>query len=285
MMYIIKNMLLIIGLLYCMIASSMASTISDQLIELNNIKHEMYIGNNNMQYNITELEDLIRILSNVQEQGKYIIVNIPSYTLYAYENGNLVFTSKIIVGKTTSKTPIMKNNLTAVKLNPDWTVPASLVKHDILSGIKKQNFSWIDKHNITAIDQYGIKHNPKSLNLDDLKNSKFIWRQPPGINNALGIIKFELDNNKNIYIHDTNRRDLFTSENRRYSSGCVRLEKYLDLAAWLLNKSPDDIEQMLQNKVTRYLRIEPVPVDIVYSTIYMTNNSIIKYNDVYHMMK
>ena len=65
-------------------------------------------------------------------------------------------------------------------------------------------------------------------------SSRYTLVQDPGAGNALGKIKFMFDNPFGVYLHDTPTRAPFKYINRAVSHGCMRVEKPLQFAEYLL---------------------------------------------------
>lgn len=227
------------------------------------------------------LADAQTILAEVPSTGKFILVNIPNFTLYAYEDGKLVLTSKIISGREQRKTPLLTSNLYAIKFNPDWTVPPGIVKGDIIPKLKKGKYEWFTEHGVVAVAADGRHIDPATITYEDYLANRYKWYQPSGDDNALGVMKFELDNNKNIYLHDTNQRKLFARNSRAYSSGCVRVESYRELASWLTGKPLEAVDAELAKGKTYTMRVPKVTVKIAYSLAMPDGEKVNYFYDVY----
>lgn len=183
-------------------------------------------------------------------QGKSVIVNLASQQLRAYENGQLVLTSKVIVGKPATPTPVMSDYIESVTINPTWNVPASIAERTYGG----------QKVSIVA-----------------------------GPDNPLGKLRIDMNNRERIYLHHTNHPDLFSRSSRLFSAGCVRVEKAYDLAQWLTgydwNAAAGDQtlrtnrEQLikLKTKVPVYLEYRPVEV--------LATGKVKYYNDPYHHIR
>ncbi|WP_170920796.1 L,D-transpeptidase family protein [Enhydrobacter aerosaccus] len=131
---------------------------------------------------------------------------------------------------------------------------------------------------------YAIKFNPSWTPTPWMIRNEAAHYMPPGPQNPLGRILFEMDNDQLVYLHDTNQRDLFNRQNRAFSHGCVRVEKARQLAAWALGVSEKDIEQMIGHGGTYAVPLpEPIPVSLVYNTRFPNENGqSVLYPDVYH---
>ena len=194
--------------------------------------------------------------------NRYIIVNVPGQHATLVENSVTRWKHRAIAGAVKTPTPQLSVNATGVILNPWWEVPKSL------SG------------------EVSGKRGYVAVRGKDGKVQR--WRQPPGPSNALGKIKFVMQNPHAIYLHDTNNRGLFDARARFLSHGCIRTEHILDLAAELLGDdggewSREKIDAALASgKSTPANFVKPVPVYIVYfSAAALVDGKIVTYQDLY----
>ena len=206
---------------------------------------------------------------------RYLLVNTAGFHLTAIENDASVLTMRIIVGRDYRSTPSFNGALSHMVLNPYWNVPASIAANDLLP--KQQSDPKFftqggfklypgNNRNAEAID-------PETIDWRNLKRGfPYFLRQDPGKRNALGRIKFMLANPFNIYLHDTPSKSLFQRDIRTFSSGCIRLEKPLELAAFALNQEnlPEKfIEDLDSDKtITKHLP-KPLPIYLVYITAWI----------------
>jgi len=194
--------------------------------------------------------------------SRYIIVNVPGQFATLVENSQTRWKHRAIAGATKTPTPQLSVNATGVILNPWWEVPPSISKE--------------------------AAGKPGYVAVKGADGKVQRWRQPPGPKNALGQIKFVMQNPQNIYLHDTSNRGLFDAHARFLSHGCIRTEKILDLAAELLG---DDGGEWTQDRIDAALAsgktvqanfVKPIPVYIVYfSTAALTDGSLVQYSDLY----
>ncbi len=163
----------------------------------------------------------------------FLLVNIPAFALKVWDNDSVVLTSKVIVGKPTTPTPLLHSAISNMVTYPNWTIPQSIIKKDILPALKvnpgylaSKGFSLVDYHGET-VDPYSVKWSKY--------NDGIPWKivQGSGDDNALGIFKFNFSNPYSVYLHDTNQRYLFGNSNRALSHGCVRVQKWEALAFYI----------------------------------------------------
>ena len=172
-----------------------------------------------------------------QAQGapRLVLVNIRGAYLTGMDSaGKDVITMRTIVGKKDTPTPTIDTYATSIVTHPYWNVPKSIAIKEILPKAKL-NDSYLEKNKIEVIDKKGEVVDPTQLDWDELSadNFPYRFRQETGEDNSLGLLKVEIKNPLAIYLHDTNARYLFKSENRYRSHGCVRVEHPTDLANFM----------------------------------------------------
>ncbi|OOR99082.1 L,D-transpeptidase [Canicola haemoglobinophilus] len=213
-----------------------------------------------------------------------IFVNIPSYQLHYYRDGQLVLTSKVIVGKQARKTPVMYSKLSNVVVNPPWTPTTLLINEDIVPKIKRDP-DYVARNGYTISDSSGQVIDPHSIDWSSI-GSRFPYRirQAPG-DSALGNYKFNMPSSDAIYLHDTPSRGLFAKKNRALSSGCVRVEKSDQLATILLQEAgwtEERKQKVLSSKKTTSANIRSDnPVYLYYVTAWVENGVVQTLPDIY----
>jgi murein L,D-transpeptidase YcbB/YkuD len=184
-----------------------------------------------------------------------------------------VWEARTQIGRAARQTPTFRADMKYLVLNPDWTVPPTILAQDVLEGMRKKQDT-IARKRLTILDQQGRVVDPASIDWQNATrgNFRYTLRQPPGPDNALGRIKFIFPNQHSIFLHDTPSRDLFSSDQRTFSSGCIRVDHPLDLAALLLEGQDGWTRTRIQERVdseesqTVFLTT-PLPVVIVYWTV------------------
>jgi murein L,D-transpeptidase YcbB/YkuD len=200
-----------------------------------------------------------------------IIANIPEYKLHVFEQGREVHSMNIVVGKAANKTVIFSDQLKYVVFNPYWNVPRNIVLREILPSMQK-NTNYLRRNN---------------MEITGYQDKLPVIRQKPGPGNALGKVKFIFPNQYNIYFHDTPAKVLFTRQKRAFSHGCIRLQKPMLLANYLLQSysewTPELIESAKNNKTERWITLDqPVPVWITYFTAWVNPEGVINFReDIY----
>ncbi|MDX5436365.1 MAG: L,D-transpeptidase family protein, partial [Pontibacter sp.] len=193
---------------------------------------------------------------------KYIWVNIPEYKMYIYEDPDNdpeaereyreVMNMRVVVGKTMNATPIFSDKLEYVVLAPYWNVPNSIVEKEIKPKMLS-NPGWLASQNMEIVTK---EKNPQHVSPSSIdwagvteKNFPYMVRQRPGGKNALGDLKFLFPNEYAIYLHDTPADALFSQTQRGFSHGCVRLEKPVELAKYLLQDMPEWDESRIRQTI------------------------------------
>jgi murein L,D-transpeptidase YcbB/YkuD len=229
---------------------------------------------------------------------RYVVVNIPSANVEAIEAGKVVRRYIAVVGKPDHPSPLVEAKISSINLNPTWTVPASIVKNEMIPHMQA-NPGYLAKEHIRIFDQNGAEVDPTTINWATNSATAFTLRQDSGVTNSLGTLRIDMPNKDAVYMHDTPSKGLFSASLRFGSHGCVRVSKVQDLAAWLLENNiasdPNIANQtgwtpeMLSAAITRGMRmdvklVKQVPVAWVYLTGYATPDHVVHFrNDVYNL--
>jgi murein L,D-transpeptidase YcbB/YkuD len=176
--------------------------------------------------------------------GRAVLIDAASATLYMLEDGHIVDSMKVIVGKPAEPTPELKTALTAAYVNPYWHVPPDLVRTLTAPNVLKLGDDYLTSHGyevVTSYDSDAQVIDPDTVDWQAVADGRetVLVRQRPGPANSMGHIKFSLAAGDGIYLHDTPKKELFDQDDRDLSSGCVRLEDAPRLARWLVGDSVD----------------------------------------------
>jgi len=206
-------------------------------------------------------------------RGRFVIVDIAGFHVGLHEEGNIVWTSRAQVGKPYRNTPVFKSAIRYLEFNPTWTIPPGILSKDILPAVKRDP-EYLKKRNINVIDRDGNVIDQSSIDWSQYtgRSLPYILRQEPGPDNALGQVKFIFPNEHFVYLHDTPSKSLFARSERIFSSGCIRVEKPLELAELLLNNPKEwnaaKITEIINSKQTAKIFLpEPMPVLLLYWTV------------------
>lgn len=220
---------------------------------------------------LTMVNDSIAKIQNLVFTDRTTIINIPTYTMYVYDNQKLTMRMKVIVGKKKRPTPIMTSYIDGIEFNPVWVVPNTILVEDHLPKIQ-QDPNFFETSNIEVEDHDGNVVDPNDVEWDEISIHDFpyVFKQKPGKKNALGLVKFNLQNYEAVYMHDTSQPELFKGPSRALSSGCIRLEKAGKFACWLLDLDADGVREIIDTGETETKPLEKlVAVHITYLPVWI----------------
>lgn len=220
---------------------------------------------------------------------RYVFVNVPAYHLIAASNGEINLSMRVVVGRPQRATPIFSDNIRMVEFNPDWHVPPTIAREDVLPNLIKNPLYALEHKNVRMY-QNGVEIDPTTVDWTTANIRNYRLRAPPGPRNPLGTVKFLFPNRFDVYLHDTSEPGLFTKTDRAISSGCVRVASPADLANWLLgpdqaNWSEDRRARiMASERQTRLIMKNPVPVYLAYITAWLGEDQVPAFRqDIYKL--
>ncbi|MGA9478487.1 MAG: L,D-transpeptidase family protein [Desulfobacterales bacterium] len=223
--------------------------------------------------------------------ARYLLVNAADYRLTVVENGQPLWDMRVVVGRDYRRTPVFSADLQYLEINPYWNVPQKIAVEDILPKVK-QNPEYLVRKHFKVFENWRAGANeidPLTVDWSKVtkRNFHFKLRKEPGPSNDLGRIKFVLPNRFAVFLHDTPNRKLFSKRYRSYSSGCIRLEKPLELAEYLLSDDPkwtyQDILRAVDSEQNRIVRLKKtVPVHLLYWTAWVDSEGGVNFRkDIY----
>lgn len=227
-----------------------------------------------------------------QDLGKRsVLVNIANYQLDAVDEGKTVLSMRVVVGKPYRRTPVFSDEITHLVLNPFWSVPQTIAVEDILPIVQK-NPEYLIKEKIKVLQGWGkgVKEvDPITYDWREVTPENFRVRflQEPGPKNRMGRIKFLFPNKYDIYLHDGPYKDLYLLSQRPFSSGCIRVEKPIELAVFLMKGDPQWTSESLSSEIEKgkeeTVKLpEPVPIHLLYWTIWTEEDGTIQFRrDIY----
>ncbi len=177
-----------------------------------------------------------------------IEVNIPDYSVAVTAGDLVLMSSRVVVGKPDTPTPVFSDRMRYVLINPAWEVPELIVKKEILPRL--DHFTHLG---------YEVK----------TVGGRVVVRQPPGEDNALGRLAFMFPNDHSVYLHDTPARALFDEDMRALSHGCVRVEDPERLAEIVLNWPETRLEAAIGGAERTVFLPQPLPIHIEYFTAFV----------------
>jgi murein L,D-transpeptidase YcbB/YkuD len=217
------------------------------------------------------VKDSIEKIKRLLLSDSAVIVNIPTYSLYAYDKQKLVMSMKAIVGSSAHPTSLITSYIDDVEFNPVWIVPHTVLFEDELPKIQEDS-EFFRKNDMKVFDRNGHEVNPTEVDWTDVDVNDFpyVFKQNPGKENELGLIKFNLRDNQEIYMHDTSHQESFKKHMRALSSGCIRIEQPGKLASWLLGMDKDEVKSELDIGDTKTKKLKaPLIVYITYIPVWI----------------
>jgi murein L,D-transpeptidase YcbB/YkuD len=220
-----------------------------------------------------------------------LLVNVADFRLELAEEGAPTLAMRVIAGRLARRTPFFTGEITSILLNPSWTVPEKIAIEDKLPLILEDPF-YLEDNGFKVLAPKGgtwREINPASVDWKRVSKDHFPYqlRQSPGPNNALGRIKFQVPNRHDIYLHDTPSRSLFARTERTFSSGCIRVERALDLAERLLAADPAWTRERIKKTISTGETVSvplpaPLPVYLLYWTAWVDREGLLQFReDVY----
>jgi murein L,D-transpeptidase YcbB/YkuD len=232
--------------------------------------------------------NVVRLRSFSGDLGsRFVMVNIPAAAVETVEGGVVHSHHVAGVGKIDRQSPIMQTKATEINFNPFWTVPASLIKKDLIPKMKADP-SYLTDEKIRVFNKEGQEVSPQSINWNTNEATNFKYRQDTGADiNSLGVVRINIPNPYGVYMHDTPSKGIFGDDFRFVSSGCVRVQDVRDYVAWLLEDNPgwgrDQIDEVIRTGARTDVKLtNPVNVYWVYITAWATPDGIVQFRpDIY----
>lgn len=230
-----------------------------------------------------------RVRVETEHPDRYIVVNIPAFMAYVIENDRVVLQSKVVVGKgdkRSTKTPTMTTIMSEIVWNPYWAPPFKYSVNKTVSGWKR-NKNYLLQERLSVLKRDDMTFVPNSQITEAILRSKdYLIVQTPGDDNMLGKALFMLDNEHDVYMHDTNSPNLFDHKNRNHSLGCIRVQQWLQIASWALDRpTPQILAEVGTGEMTFHKLEENIPVFVVYRTADVVNGEVVYYPDLYNWVK
>ena len=221
---------------------------------------------------------------DIPPEGRYVMVDTAGARLYMIDDGRIVDSMKVIVGKAdpSTQTPMLASTIYYATLNPLWHVSPELVRSLIARNVLAQGLSYLKTHGYQVMSADGSDQllDPAKVNWHAVAAGKDLVRvrQLPGPANSMGQIKIGFPNSDDIYLHDTPNKDLFAQDDRNLSHGCIRLEDAERLGRWLLGREPQAASAEPEQHV---LLPTPVPIYVTYLTAHAQDGQLSFVDDIY----
>jgi len=198
-----------------------------------------------------------------------LLVDIAGFKITYFKASQPIWRSRVQVGMAYRTSPIFKSEVNYITLNPTWTVPPTILRKDVLPKVRK-DINYLREHNIRVLDSSGKQLDPATI--DWYKPGNITLRQDAGDDAALGKAVIRFPNAYAVYLHDTPHQKLFNKSQRAFSSGCIRVERALELVELLLAETPAwdkaAIDKALATGKTRNVTLaKRVPILLAYWTV------------------
>jgi murein L,D-transpeptidase YcbB/YkuD len=222
------------------------------------------------------------LLHNIPEN--LLLVDVAGFKVTYFKGGEAIWKSRVQVGMAYRTTPIFKSEVNYITLNPTWTVPPTILRKDVLPKVRK-NLSYLRNNNIRVLDSTGAQLDPASI--DWSRPGNVTLRQDAGPDAALGKAVIRFPNPYAVFLHDTPHQKLFDKSQRAFSSGCIRVERALELVELLLEETPnwdgEAINKTLAAGKTRNVTLAArVPIMLAYWTVDAVNENKVAFKpDIY----
>ncbi len=226
---------------------------------------------------------------SLNHTSEFVLINIPEAEAWYFKNNALALKMRTVVGKKTTQTPTIASYIPSITTFPYWNVPRDIAIKEILPKIQK-NENYLEQNNFDVVDANSTVVDDDGLNWNDFneKDFPYYFRQATGSDNALGVVKFNLENPFSIFLHGTSNQKTFANEYRFLSHGCIRLENPFDLANALL-RGKLDIEELKEGKKDQVQSVKPlpdkIPTFIIYMPVRIDGKTVTFLNDVYGLIK
>jgi L,D-transpeptidase YcbB len=228
--------------------------------------------------------NVVRLRSHSGNLGqRYVVVNIPAALVETVEGGVVQSRHAAGVGKIDRQSPILASKITEVNFNPFWTVPASIIRKDLIPKMQKEpNYLTDNKIRIFSGDR---ELNPSQVNWFSDEATRYRFRQDPGGElNSMGFVRINIPNPHGVYMHDTPSKGIFGDDFRFVSSGCVRVQNVRDYITWILKDTPgwsrEQIDAVFKSGERMDAKIaNPPNIYWTYVTAWATPDGLVQFRD------
>jgi L,D-transpeptidase YcbB len=231
----------------------------------------------------------MRDLMATRPEDRYILVNAAAFQLEAVERGEVQQRHRVIAGRVERQTPVVKATVKALNFFPFWRVPDSVATLDLIPKLRKEpEYLAKEKIRVLASEFNGRELEVGNVDWNTATSTQIKFRQDPGPQNALGLVRIDMPNSEGVYMHDTPMKQLFAQRGRSFSAGCVRVQDVFKLADWIARyevgwdqpgRAQDvvDAGQALDLTLTRQ-----IPVYFTYITAWAEPNGQVQFRpDIY----
>lgn len=216
---------------------------------------------------------------------RYILVNVPAYQMQVMEGDTPALAMRVIVGQPANQTPLFSDEMTYVVFSPYWNIPPDILRKETLPRVARDP-DYLRRNNMEVIGTSGELVDASAIDWSDSDSTKGLrFRQTPGPENALGLVKFIFPNHFNVYLHDTPGDRLFFQDTRALSHGCIRVENPVALAQYVMSDRPEWTAQRISaamnaNEEETVTLRQKLPVHIGYWTAWVeADGKTVRYTD------
>jgi murein L,D-transpeptidase YcbB/YkuD len=231
----------------------------------------------------------VRELIAQRIEDRYILVNVPAFQLEAVDRHMVEQRHRVITGKPDRQTPTVRATIKALNFFPYWRVPDSVATLDLVPKLQKEP-DYLEKEHIRVMT--GSYNGPTidATNIDwrQVDTTRIKFRQDPGPQNALGLVRIDMPNEHGVYMHDTPMKKLFDQRARAFSAGCVRVQDVFSLVSWIARDEPGGLDrQRVEDILAAGNPVDinltrPVPVYFTYITAWVEANGQVEFRpDIY----
>jgi len=250
---------------------------------LNAMNVPVWVRLRQLENNLSRVRDLSRNLGD-----RYVMVNIPAAEIEAVEMGRVRSRHTAVVGKIDRQTPLLSSKIHELNFNPYWTVPVSIIRKDLIPKMQEDP-EYLSRNKI-RIYRWGSEEELQPTDIDWTSDeaTQYMFRQDPGELNSLGSVKINFHNVHSVYLHDTPSKNLFGSDFRFHSSGCVRVQNVRELITWLLEPngwSRAEVDAMFRNGQRLDVDLDrQTAIHMAYVTAWSTADGVVHFrDDIYEM--
>ena len=220
----------------------------------------------------------------------YVWNNLPAFRTQVVKNGRVIYSERIIIGKTNTQTPIFSDEITHVVFKPEWGIPSSIKIRSLLPRLVSGDYGVLARRGMEIKYDNGVVKSPSQINWSktDIRYVPIVMG--PGSSNPLGRVKFIFPNEHAVYMHDTPNKYLFQNKRRTFSHGCIRVRHPVRLAEVLLGEQADwdaqEVADQLKRRAPGNNKVplpEPIPVHNVYFTVGIdpATGKLVRFDDIY----
>jgi murein L,D-transpeptidase YcbB/YkuD len=229
--------------------------------------------------------NVVRLRSYAGNLGnRFVVANIPAALVETVENGQVMTRHAAGVGKIDRQSPVMTTRATDINFNPFWTVPASIIKKDLIPKMQADP-TYLTENKIRIYNGQGQELPPSQVNWRSDEATRYQFRQDPGGEfNSLGFVRINIANPYGVYMHDTPAKGIFGDDFRFVSSGCMRVQNVRDYITWLLKDTPGWGREQIDAAIEGGQRLDArlaqhVPVYWTYITAWATPDGVVQFRD------